>query len=128
MKIAITIELDEKSVELFQVPFKKLSKQINDLIGMFEKVDYVIDNPVEKAKDLAEEESIIGEPPEKPIAQRGVVKSVILQEVKNHKRGITSEKLQQETGFTGKQISNNMFHLKKANLVKKTKSGRFVAV
>jgi len=128
MKIAITIELDEKSVELFQVPFKKLSKQINDLIGMFEKVDFVIDNPVEKAKDLAEEESIIEEPPEKPIAQKGAVRAAILQEVKKSKRGITSEKLQQETGFTGKQISNNMFYLKKANLVKKTKSGRFVAV
>ena len=128
MKIAITIELDEKSAELFQLPFKKLSKQINDLIGLFEKVDYVIDNPVEKAKDLAEEESIIEEPPEKPIAQRGVVKAAILQEVKKHKRGITSKKLRQETGFTGKQISNNMFPLKKATLVKKTKSGRFVAV
>jgi len=65
---------------------------------------------------------------EKYIAQRGVVKSAILQEVKKHKRGITSKKLRQETGFTGKQISNNMFPLKKATLVKKTKSGRFVAV
>ena len=44
MKIAITIELDEKSIELFQVPFKKLSKQINDLIGMFEKVDYTVED------------------------------------------------------------------------------------
>ncbi len=37
MKIAITIELDKESAELFQTPFKKLSKQVNDLIGMFKK-------------------------------------------------------------------------------------------
>ena len=42
MKIAITIELDKESAELFQTPFKKLSKQINDLIGMFEKVALII--------------------------------------------------------------------------------------
>lgn len=128
MKIAITIELDKESAELFQAPFKKLSKQINDLMGMFEKVDYVIDTPVEKAEELAEIESIIEEPSEKPIAQKGAVRAAILQEIKKSKRGITSEKLQQETGYTGKQISNNMFYLKKANLVKKTKSRRFVAV
>jgi len=133
MKITITVEMDEESVEFIKTPFGKLSDKISTLISMFEKVDYVIDTPVEKAKesvekDLAEIESIIEEPPEKHIAQRGAVKAAILHEVKKHKRGITSEKLQQETGYTGKQISNNMYHLKKANLVKKTKSGRFVAV
>ena len=163
MKITITVEMDEESVEFIKTPFGKLSDKIDTLIRMFEKVDYVIDNPVEQAEelvekdlaeidlaeidlaeidlaeidlpeidlaeiDLAEKESIIEEPPEKSIAQRGVVKAAILQEVKKHKRGVTSEKLKKETGYTGKQISNNMFHLKKANLVKKTKSGRFVAV
>jgi len=128
MKITITVEMDEESVEFIKTPFGELSDKINTLISMFKKVDYVIDNPVEKAKDLAEEESIIEEPSEKPIAQKGAVRAAILQEVKKSKRGITSEKLQQETGYTGKQISNNMFYLKKANLVKKTKSGRFVAV
>ncbi len=37
MKIAITIELDKESAELFQTPFKKLSDQINELMGMFGK-------------------------------------------------------------------------------------------
>ena len=153
MKITITVEVDEESVEFIENTFGKLSERIDTLISMFEKSDYVIDNPVEKTKDLVEEnlveealveedlveedlveedlgekKSIIEEPPEESIAPRGIVKATILQEIKKHKRGITSEKLRQETGFTGKQISNNMFHLKKANLVKKTKSGRFVAV
>lgn len=79
--------MDEESVEFIKTPFGKLSDKINTLISMFEKVDYVIDNPVEKAKDLVEKdlaeiESIIEEPPEKSIAQRGVVKAAILQEVK----------------------------------------------
>jgi len=133
MKITITVEMDEESVEFIKTPFGKLSDKINTLISMFEKVDFVIDTPVEKAKefvekDLAEIESIIEEPPEKPIAQRGAVKTAILHVIKNSPRGVTSEKLQQETGYTNKQISNNMYHLKKATLVKKTKSGRFVAV
>jgi len=163
LKITITVEVDEESVEFIENTFGKLSERIDTLISMFEKSDYVIDNPVEKTKDLVEEnlveealveealveedlveedlveedlveedlgekKSIIEEPPEESIAPRGIVKATILQEIKKHKRGITSEKLRQETGFTGKQISNNMFHLKKANLVKKTKSGRFVAV
>jgi len=133
LKITITVEIDEESVEFIKTPFGKLSDKINTLISMFEKVDYVIDNPVEEAKDLAakdlaEIESIIEEPSGKPIVQKGAVRAAILQEVKKSNRGITSEKLQQKTGYTGKQISNNMFHLKKANLVKKTKSGRFVAV
>jgi hypothetical protein len=36
--------------------------------------------------------------------------------------------LQEQTGFTGKQISNIMFHLKKEKKVEKTKEGLFIAL
>ena len=127
MKIAITIELDKESAELFQTPFKKLSKQINDLIGMFEKVDY----EVEDAPVLAPETKTIKSAPKKPKkkpSSKISVKSTILKAVKNHKDGVNTKDLKQETGLTSKQISNNLFHLKKDKKVEKTKDGLFVAL
>ena len=56
------------------------------------------------------------------------VKSTILKAVKNHKDGVNTRDLKQETGLTGKQISNNLFHLKKDKKVEKTESGLFIAL
>lgn len=137
MKIAITIEIDKESAELFQTPFKKLSDQITDLMGMFEKVEYV----VEDAPDIEPKLDIEPKPeplnnlasPKAPKAKtkskpQKSVKGTILKTIKKHKDGINAKDLQQLTGFTGKQISNNMFHLKKENKVEKTKEGLFVAL
>jgi hypothetical protein len=137
MKIAITIELDKKSAELFQIPFKKLSKQINDLIGMFEKVDFTI----EDAPDIESKQDVEPEPlnnsaspkvPKAPKAKKNKpqksVKGTILKAVKKSKEGINSKDLKEQTGYTGKQISNTMFHLKKEKKVEKTKEGLFIAL
>jgi len=125
MKIAITIELDKESVGLFQLPFKKLSKQISDLIGMFDKVDYA----VEDAPDMEPKP----EPPTKSASKKKSkpqrsVKATILKTIKKNKAGINTKDLQEQTGYTGKQISNNMFHLKKEKKVEKTKEGLFIAL
>ncbi len=134
MKISITIELDKESSELFQVPFKKLSKQINDLIGMFEKVDYTVeDTPdIEPKLDIEQKpESPTKSTPQKPKKKSKPQKSVratILKIIKKNKDGINTKDLQEQTGFTGKQISNNMFHLKKEKKVEKTKEGLFLAI
>jgi predicted Rossmann fold nucleotide-binding protein DprA/Smf involved in DNA uptake len=128
MKIAITIELDEKTTELFQVSLKKLSKQINDLIGMFEKVDFTVEEAPdiepkpEPAKNLAPQK------PKKKAKPQKSVKATILKTIKKNKDGIKTKDLQEQTGFTGKQISNNMFHLKKEKKVEKTKEGFFIAL
>jgi len=128
MKIAITIELDKESVKLFQVPFKKLSKQINDLIGMFEKFDYTAeDAPDTEPKpgpptDSAPQKSKKKTKPQKP------VRATILKTIKKNKDGINANDLQKQTGFTGKQISNNMFYLKKDKKIEKTKEGLFIAL
>jgi Fic family protein len=60
--------------------------------------------------------------------QQKLVKGTILKTIKKHKDGINTKDLQQLTGFTGKQISNNMFHLKKENKVEKTTEGLFIAL
>ena len=128
MKIAITIELDKESAEIFQTPFKKLSRQINDLIGMFTKADYKIEDvpalvPEIKPPPIAAPKKLKKKP-----SSKISVKSTILKAVKNHKDGINSKDLQQQTGLTGKQISNNLFHLKKDKKVEKTEGGLFIAI
>ncbi|MBA3012973.1 MAG: hypothetical protein KKF12_05890 [Proteobacteria bacterium] len=128
MKIAITIELDEKSTEFFQVPFKKLSKQINDLIRMFEKVDYTVkEAPDIEPKPESPKYSAPQKTKKKSKPQKSV-KATILKTIKKNKDGIKAKDLQEQTGFTGKQISNNMFHLKKEKKVEKTKEGLFIAL
>ena len=127
MKIAITVELDKESAEIFQTPFKKLSKQINDLIGMFKKADYKIEDvpalvPETKPPKAAPKKS------KKKSSSKISVKSTILKAIKNHKDGINTKDLKQQTGLTGKQISNNLFHLKKDKKVEKTEGGLFVAI
>jgi len=127
MKIAITIELDKESAEIFQTPFKKLSQQINDLIGMFKKADYEVkDVPV-----LVPETKPIKSAPKKSkkkSSSKISVKSTILKALKNHKDGVSNKDLQQQTGLTSKQISDNLFHLKKDKKVEKTKDGLFIAI
>ena len=137
MKIAITIELDKKSVELFQVPFKKLSTQINALIEMFEKVDFTVEDVPDHEPKLdiepKPEPPIKSASPKAPKVKRKTkpqksVKGIILKAIKKHKDGINTKDLQQLTGFTGKQISDNMFHLKKNTKIEKTKEGLFIAL
>ncbi len=134
MKISITIELDKESAELFQIQFKKLSTQINDLIGMFEKADFTVeDTPdIEPKLDIKPEPvksapSKVPKTKKKSKPQRSV-KATILKTIKKNNDGINTKDLQEQTGFTGKQISNNMFHLKKEKKVEKTKEGLFVAL
>ena len=128
MKIAITIELDEKSAELFQVPFKKLSKQINDLIGMFEKVDYTVEDAPDIEPKPASPTNSAPKKPKKKAKPQKSVKATIFKTIKKNKDGINTKDLQEQTGYTGKQISNNMFHLKKEKKVEKTKEGLFIAL
>jgi hypothetical protein len=122
MKIAITIELDKESAELFQAPFKKLS----DLMGMFEKADLVVeDSPDLKSKPPTKSAPQKNKKKSKP---QKTVKATILKIIKKNKEGINTKDLQKQTGFTSKQISNNMFHLKKDKKVEKTKEGLFVTL
>ncbi|WP_457553377.1 hypothetical protein [Desulfobacula sp.] len=138
MKIAITIELDKESAELFQTPFKKLSDQINDLMGLFgKKVEVNTESDpepninVDPKPDL--DPNIKTSKPLKPKKRTKTrlqrpVKATILKTIKKNKDGIKAKDLQEQTGFTGKQISNNMFHLKKDKKIEKTKEGLFIAL
>jgi len=56
------------------------------------------------------------------------VSGTIFKTIKKNKDGINTKDLQQQTGFTGKQISDTMFHLKKKKKVERTKEGLFIAL
>ena len=136
MKIAITIELDKESAELFRTPFKKLSDQINDLMGMFgKKVEVNTESDPEPNINVNPESDVKTNTSKHPKPKKRTktkpqksVKGTILKTIKKNKDGINTKDLQQLTGFTGKQISNNMFHLKRENKVEKTKDGLFIAL
>ncbi|WP_457551549.1 hypothetical protein, partial [Desulfobacula sp.] len=103
-------------------------------LRVFETVDFTVEDVPDHEPKLDIEPK--PEPPIKsasPKAKRKTkpqksVKGTILKTIKKHKDGINTKNLQQLTGFTGKQISDNMFHLKKDKKAEKTKEGLFIAL
>ncbi len=141
MNITITIELDKESAELFQIPCKKLSNQISDLMDMFgkkvevnTKSDLETKMKVNTKSDLETKKNLknktAASKPKKRTKTKPQksVRGTILKAIKKHKDGINTKDLQQLTGFTGKQISDNMFHLKKNKKAERTKEGLFFAL
>ncbi len=140
MKINFTVELDKELAELIQSPIR------NFFEGLLALTKPVKDAPVSQGDDPEgpnQEEVVKDETPQgpetivspepaseapEPKAKPGVVKKTILEAIQSRKTGIDAKGIAKLTGFTGKQISNNMFHLKKAGLVKKKKGGKFVAI
>jgi predicted Rossmann fold nucleotide-binding protein DprA/Smf involved in DNA uptake len=147
MKINFTVELDKEFSELIQSPIK------NFLEGLLALAKPVLAPPVKEApvkqENVTKETSDNQKPPIEEKAPTGLetivnpepvseapkpkvkpegVKETILQAIQSRKTGIDAKGIAKLTGFTGKQISNNMFHLKKAGLVKKKKGGKFVVI
>jgi negative regulator of replication initiation len=128
MKLTITIELDKDSSQYIQTAFSSFAKQLSDLTGLFENAD------------LSVEEITAAEPATKPATKpvkRATKKkskpkksniNTILKAIKNHKDGISSKELQQETGLAGRIIWDNVYRLKKQNKIGKTEDGMFVAL
>jgi hypothetical protein len=147
MKINFTVELDKEFSDLIQSPIK------NFLEGLLALARPVLAPPVKEApvkqENVTKETSDNQKPPieekapqglktivnpepvseaPKPKEKPGVVKKTILETIQSRKTGIDAKGIAKLTGLTGKQISNNMFHLKKAGLVRKKKGGKFVAI
>lgn len=146
MKINFTVELDKEFSELIQSPIR------NFLEGLLALAKPVLAPPVKEApvkqENVTKETSDNQKPPIEEKALQGLetivnqeavseakpkvkpegVKETILKAIQSRKTGIDAKGVTKLTGFTGKQISNTMFHLKKAGLVKKKKGGKFVAI
>jgi hypothetical protein len=130
MKLSINIELDKDSSQLLKNSFVNFSKQINDLISIFGKVNCSVE---EVAVPEPEPEPEPLPKPAKPATKKKTKprksnKMTLLKAIKKHKNGLNFKELQQETRLTGKQISDNAYRLKKENQIEKTKEGLFVAL
>jgi hypothetical protein len=128
MKLTVTFELDKDSEQSIQKSFSNFSKQFSDLIDLFKNAEF----SVEEAAAIESEPKPATMPakraPKKKSKPRKTNIDKIFKTIKKHKEGISSKELQQETGFTGKQISNSVFRLKNENKIGKTEDGMFVVL
>ncbi|ACN14315.1 hypothetical protein HRM2_12030 [Desulforapulum autotrophicum HRM2] len=136
MKITITVELDQEATQMIANPLESISQKITNLIESFEKHSQVIKaTPEESAvppneikEDPIHDRPVQTQEPANSISDRKNIRKSILEAIKSKKTGFKAKQIQEITGFTGKQISNNIFHLKKAKLVRKTPKGFFVYI
>ncbi len=136
MKITITVELDQEAAQMIANPLESISQKITKMIESFEIQSPVIkptpENPVVPTVEIEEEPiqetAQTQEDPVNNISDKKSIKETILEAIQSKKSGIKAKDIQEITGFTGKQISNNIFHLKKEKLVKKTPKGFFVYI
>ena len=124
MKLTVTIELDKESSKAIKTSFSLFSKQLQDLISLFENADF----SVEEAPDPKPAAKPVKRESKKKSRPRKSNKDKVLLAIKKHKDGINFKELQQETGLTGKLISDNVYRLKKQNKIEKTEAGMFVAL
>ncbi len=150
MKITFTIELDKESTEIFRTPFNKIAEQISGFMKMSGNPNVTIqDKPIpeentkssnqpdietkkeetqsKKNQDGKAKKSKIS--PRKSAALKKPKKNVsatILNTIKKNKQGINSENLKKKTGFNAKQITDNVYRLKRAGLIQKTGEGVFI--
>jgi len=128
MKLTVTFELDKDSDQYIQKSFSSLTKQFSDLIGLFKNAEFKIEETVPVEPDPKPATMPVKRAPKKKSKPKKSNMGTILKTIKKHKEGISSKDLQQETGFTGRVVWDNVYRLKKENKIEKTEAGMFVAL
>jgi predicted Rossmann fold nucleotide-binding protein DprA/Smf involved in DNA uptake len=128
MKLTVTFELDKDSSQYIKTSFSSLTKQLSDLIDLFKNAEYSVEEAAAVEPDPKPATKPAKQVPKKKSKPRKSNIDTILKTIKKHKEGISSKELQQETGFTGKQVSNSVFRLKNENKIEKTEAGMFVVL
>ncbi|MCA1792298.1 MAG: hypothetical protein ABR534_04875 [Desulfotignum sp.] len=123
MKLTVTIELDKDSSQKIQTAFSSFSKQLPDLIGLFENAEFSVEGEA-----AIEPDTKSATMPVKRSSKKKSNIDTILKAIKKHKNGISSKELQKETGLPGRIIWDNVYRLKKENKIGKTEAGMFLAV
>ncbi len=119
MKVDISIEFDKESAGVFMAALREISEGIKNLQRIFDKSDWSV--TTEGAPEPEPKQP-------KPAAQRKprakkTLRSTVLKIIKKNKDGISRKALQEETGFTAKQISNIVYQLKKNQKIEMTGDG-----
>ena len=119
MKVDISIEFDKELATAIMDTVREISKGIKSLQGIFDKSDWSVTT-----------ESVIEPKPEqpRPVTKRKprakkTLRGTVLKIIKQNKEGISRKALQEETGFSTKQLSNCVFQLKKTQKIQITEDG-----
>ncbi len=121
MKLDITIEFDKELTTAIKATVTEFSEKIKSLQANLEKSDKsastenVPDPKPKQAKPATKR---------KPRAKK-TLRGTVLKVIKKNKDGISRKALQEETGFTTKQISNYVYQLKKNQKIEMTGDGLF---
>ncbi|MFO8240138.1 MAG: hypothetical protein R6T90_03970 [Dissulfuribacterales bacterium] len=124
MKVDISVEFDKESAGVFMAALREISEGFKNLQRIFDKSDWSVTTegaPEPKPKQ------------HKPATQRKprakkTLRSTVLRVIKKNKDGISRKALQEETGFTAKQISNIVYQLKKNQKIEMTEDGLLKAL
>lgn len=121
MKLDITIEFDKELTTAIKTTISEFSEGIKNLQANLDKSDKsastenVPDPKPKQAKPATKR---------KPRAKK-TLRGTVLKVIKKNKDGISRKALQEETGFTTKQISNYVYQLKKNQKIEMTKDRLF---
>ncbi len=122
MKVDISIEFDKELATAIMETVREISRGMKSLQGIFDKSDWSVTTesisepkptPTKQTKPATKK---------KPSAQK-TIKGTVLKMIKQNKEGISRKTLQEETGFSTKQISNCVFQLKKNQKIQMTEDG-----
>ncbi len=124
MKVEISIEFDKELAAALKDTVREFSREIT---GVFDKSDWSVSTesvaePITKTKPKTEQT--------KPAAQRTpragqTLRGTVLKVIEKNKDGISRKELQEETGFSSRQITDYVYQLKKMQKIEKTEDGLF---
>jgi hypothetical protein len=111
MKVNISIEFDKELATAIMDTVREISKGMKSLQGIFDKSDWVV-----TTESVAEPESESAPKQSKPATKRKprakkTIRGTVLKVIKKNKDGISRKALQEETGFTKRQIIDCVYQL-----------------
>jgi hypothetical protein len=124
MKVDISIELDRELAAAIRDSIREISNGIKSLQGMFDKSNWSVSTESVPETKPKQDKTTTKRKPRTKKTLRGTVLKVI----KQNKEGISRKALQDETGFSTKQLSNCVFQLKKIQKIQMTEEGLLKAL
>jgi hypothetical protein len=119
MKVNISIQFDQEFTTAIKDAFREISEGIRNQQVNLDESDSSV--PTQKVSEPKPKQT-------KPAAKRKprakqTLRGTVLKVVEKNKDGISRKELQEETGFSTKQISNYVYQLKKTQKIEMTEDG-----
>ena len=124
MKVDISVEFDKEAAGVFMAALREISEGIKNLQRIFDKSDWSVTTERVPEPETKQPKPAVQR---RPRAKK-TLRSTVLRVIKKNKGGISRKALQEETGFTAKQISNIVYQLKKNQKIEMTGDGQLKAL